>query len=78
MFVHVKLFSRLREHLPSAKRGAGCIELPDGATVADLLAQLGIEARVKLITVNGARVDDRQQALDDGDTVRVFPFAVGG
>lgn len=78
MLVYVKLFSRFREHLPEEARGEAALELPDSSTVEDLLAHLGIERRVKLITVNGVRVEDHAHRLRDGDSIRVLPFVVGG
>ena len=76
--VHVKLYSRFRGLLPSEARGEAVVRLPRRATVSDLLEHLGISGRVKLITVNGERQSDWTRILDDGDQVRVLPFAVGG
>jgi sulfur carrier protein ThiS len=78
MQVHVKLFSRFREHLPPEARGEATIELPAGATVEHLLDHLGIGRRVRFIAVNGERENDRDRVLCDGDAVRIFPIVVGG
>lgn len=78
MGVHVKLFSRFREHLPAEAKGEATIELPAGATVDHLLQHLGIGSRVKLIVVNGERETDQRRVLCDGDAVRIFPVVVGG
>jgi sulfur carrier protein ThiS len=78
MQLHVKLFSRFREHLPSEARGQATIELPGGATVGQLLEYLGIVRRVQLITINGEAETDRARILHDGDRVHIFPFVVGG
>ena len=78
MQVHVRLFSRLREHLPREARGEATVEVPEAATVADLLAHLGIVERVKLISINGQRETDLDRILHDGDQVRIFPIVVGG
>jgi len=78
MQVHVKLFSRFREHLPREVRGEATLDLPDGATVADLLDRLGIVRRVQLIAINDEPETDRARVLHEGDRVRVFPFVVGG
>ena len=78
MRVHVRLFSRFREHLPAAARGVADVDLPDGATVGDLVVQLGIVRRVKLITVNDRPETDLTRPLDEDDSVRIFPFVVGG
>jgi molybdopterin converting factor small subunit len=78
MVVHVRLFSRFRDHLPRDARGEATVDLPEGATVQTLISHLGITRRVKLITVNGERVTDRNRALREGDGVRIFPVVVGG
>lgn len=78
MQVHVKLFSRFREHLPREARGEATLDLPDGATVGDLLDRLGIVRRVQLIAINDQPETDRARVLREGDRVRVFPFVVGG
>jgi sulfur carrier protein ThiS len=78
MVVHVKLFSRFRQLLPRESRGEAEIRLPEGATIARLLEQLGAEGRVQLVSVNNEPEPDRERVLRDGDRVRVFPFGVGG
>jgi molybdopterin converting factor small subunit len=78
MRVEVRLFSRLREHLPPDARGEAIVELPEGATVGQLLAHLGIDVHVKLLSVNSQRETNWGRALHDGDVVRIFPIVVGG
>lgn len=78
MHVQVKLFSQLRNLLPPAARGQISVELSDGATVAYLLAYLGIADQVKLVTVNDQPEPARDRALHDRDVVRIFPAVVGG
>jgi sulfur carrier protein ThiS len=78
MQVHVKLYSVFREHLPREAGGETTVELPDGCTVDDLVDWLGITRRIKVITVNGKREDDRLRLLHHGDFVRILPVVVGG
>jgi len=78
MQVQVKLFSLLRQHLPEEARGEAAVELPEGATVDDLVEHLGIVRRIKILTINGERESDRCRPLQEGDNVRIFPFVVGG
>jgi molybdopterin converting factor small subunit len=78
MHVDVKLFSRLREHLPPQARGEATIELPPEATVGQLLEHLGVGTRIRLISINGEREEDRSRVLHEGDSVRVFPIVHGG
>lgn len=76
--IHVRLFSRFRQHLPRQARGQATVELPKGATVAILLRELGIDGRVGLVTINGEPEPDRRQVLHPDDEVYIFPFVVGG
>ena len=78
MHVQVKLFSHFRTLLPQAARGQMVVELSDGATVAYLLAYLGIASQVKLVTVNNQPEPARDRVLCDRDVVRIFPAVVGG
>jgi len=78
MVVQVKLFSRFRQLLPREARGEAEVQLPEGATIALLMEQLGVEGRVQLVSVNDQPEPDRGRVLHDGDRVRVFPFGVGG
>jgi molybdopterin converting factor small subunit len=80
--VQVQLFSRFRSLLPAEAKGRTVVELPAGASVARLLDELdlagGAHGRVQIVAVNGQRRTDRDHVLHDGDSVRIFPFAVGG
>jgi sulfur carrier protein ThiS len=77
--VHIHLFSILREHLPpGGEQGRATVALPEGATVADLVAHLGITRRVRLVTVNGVQETDHGRPLHDGDQLKLFPTMVGG
>jgi len=78
MRVHVKLMSRFRMHLPPEARGKADIDLSDGSTLNDLVEQLAIHRRVKLFAVNGEHEKDLDRVLCDGDSIRVYPFVVGG
>ena len=78
MQVQVKLFSLLRQHLPQEARGEAIVELPDGATVQDLVDHLGIVRRIKILSINGERETNYARPLHEGDSVRIFPFVVGG
>jgi len=75
--VHLQLFSILREALPPEARGQAVLQLEEGATLADLLAGLGIERRV-VISVNEEHEMDHSRQLHDGDKVKVFSSVSGG
>lgn len=78
MHVQVKLYSGFRELLPPGARGQARLELRDATTVRELVSRLGILTSVRLITLNGQRVDDPDRPLSEGDVVQVFPPVVGG
>jgi molybdopterin synthase sulfur carrier subunit len=77
--VEVHLFANLADYGPPGTRGgAGRVELPDGATVRDLLRRLRIPDEVpRLLLVNGRDVDPAVP-LSPGDVVDVLPPLVGG
>ena len=75
MRVTVKLGSTLREKAPGFSGGEGHVELPDGdpATVADIMAALGISGdEVNIIYRNHVLVAP-SAAVQDGDRVALFP-----
>jgi molybdopterin converting factor small subunit len=77
--VEVKLFATLRRQFPDLKVGeAMSVELPEDATVAQLVKELGLpEEQVKVVFVNGT-VQKGDHGLTDGDEVGVFPPVGGG
>lgn len=75
--VDVQLFSILR-HRPDGKvRGQVTLELPDGATVADVLSELDVPDLPIVISVNDQQADS-STALHDGDEVEIIPAVAGG
>ena len=76
MQVSIRLFAGLRER---AGTGARVLEVPDGATVADVWAalELGDEPAGLLYAVN-RRYAAADTALGDGDEVAVIPPVSGG
>jgi molybdopterin synthase sulfur carrier subunit len=77
--VRVRLFANLADYgPPGARGGATRVELPEGATVQDLLRRLQIPDEVpRLILVNGRDVESTAR-LDPNDVVDVLPPLVGG
>ena len=80
MNIEVRLFAQLRKYLPpGSSQGSTRIDMPDGATIADALAELGIPARAANMTlVNGSHEPNIRQRLKDGCTLSVFPPLAGG
>ena len=78
MRIRVKLFSWFREYLPAKVVGEATVELPEGATVTDLLVHLGIAAHIESIIVNDQPEPNRERILLDDDRVSIFPLVFGG
>lgn len=79
MTVQVKLAGPFRKYYRNGYSPAGEKNiLPEGTTVADLLASYGIGAcSIQLITVNRQKAEPAT-VLKNGDEIRVIPLALGG
>lgn len=77
--VKVKLFATLRRYYPDLGIGEGIeVELPDGATVGQLVRHLGLpNDHVRVVFINGIARDE-SHPLADGDEVGMFPPVGGG
>jgi molybdopterin converting factor small subunit len=76
MKVKVKLMSIFAQYSKSDKDGNTFVK--DGGTVLDLVNELGLPAeQVRILTVNG-RQSDLSTSLSEGDTIFIFPPAMGG
>jgi len=77
--VNVRAYATLRKYLPDVSLGSAVtLELPNGATLGDLVRELGIpETEVKVAFVNGLQREDGC-LLQDGDRVALFPPIAGG
>ena len=79
MKVEVRLFATLQSYLPAGARGDGVsLELPPGATVADVMASLKIPRDVACLMVVNGRDADPEQVLAPGDELAMFPPLAGG
>jgi len=77
--VHAKLFATLRRHYPELGIGEAMpVEIPEAATVGDLIEHLRLPAdQVKVVFVNHV-VRKEAHRLADGDEVGIFPPVGGG
>jgi sulfur carrier protein ThiS len=77
--IRVKLIATYLAHLPPGTQGnTALLDAPDGATLGDVLAPLGIpldDTSVFLLNGLQAEADAR---LADGDTVTAFSAIAGG
>lgn len=84
MKIEVRLFANLRDRFPRAARGRGTVELPEGASLQDLLDHLEIPERsAQMVLVDGRQVPRDVAArtairLDAGQAVSIFPPLAGG
>lgn len=79
MMVRVTLHAILRKFLPpDAIDHTAVLELPDGATVADAIARLGIPAKHASMLVSGDDYLKPETPLRDGQQVNIFPPIAGG
>ena len=80
--VTVKLYGVLRKHRPAGTPGAAHhafeLDLQNGSTIAELAADLGINAgSFSAVAINGEAASE-DTLLQDGDEVRLFPPSAGG
>ena len=75
MRIRVQLMGMLKGHTPDGDH----LELPDAATIADVLEKLQVDARaVQAFTVNGSIQRDPDTRLSDNDELVVLPPVGGG
>jgi thiamine biosynthesis protein ThiS len=72
----------VRDHAVSLKVNGSAREIPAGSTIADLLATLGIDARMVVVEHNEEIVRDRAvlatRPLSSGDRIEIVHFVGGG
>lgn len=77
--IEVRLFANLADYLPAASPGEpSTIDLPDGATVDELVARLALPGELpRLLLVNGSDASPGL-SLQAGDVVSILPPLAGG
>lgn len=79
MHVRVTLHGVLRKRVPAADNaGSATVDVPDGATVADVIAQLGIPPKHAGMLVSGNEHLELGSVLSNGQELNVFPPLAGG
>lgn len=79
MTVRVKLHAILRKFLPpGSEDNVAVVEVADGATVADVIAKLGIPDKHAGMLVSGDDYLEPTSALSDGQEFNIFPPLAGG
>ncbi|MBX3028153.1 MoaD/ThiS family protein [bacterium] len=79
MRVQVKLFATLRKYMPAGKAGdTVTVDVPEDATVGDLVARLGIPAEHARMAVAAGEQLDLAARLPPGVEINLFPPLAGG
>lgn len=79
MRVAVHLTATLRSYLPPGSRGDSVVlDLPDGATVDQVVHSLHIPPDLERLTVVNGRDVTPDHALVEGDVLSLFPPLAGG
>ncbi len=79
MKIEVALFATLSKHLPPGTQSRrATLEVKDGATVRDVLNQLGVPPELPNILLVEGRQAPETTVLVEGQTLSVFPPLAGG
>jgi molybdopterin converting factor small subunit len=79
MRITAKLHGTLRKYLPAGSQGnAMVVEVPDEATVADVVECLSIPRDHARMFVSGDEHLEASSALHDGQELNIFPPLAGG
>ena len=78
MTVSVTFFADLRRYLPKGADGPQRYTVPPGATVADLLATIGIDAQYDITVAVDGDLADRDTKLREGADVMLLSPMEGG
>lgn len=79
MKVEVHLTATLRAYLPAGTAGDSVVlDVPDGATVDQVVHSLRIPSKLDRLTVVNGRDAAPDQPLAEGDVLSLFPPLAGG
>lgn len=78
MTVSVTFFADLRRYLPKGADGPQRYEVPPGATVADLLATIGVDAAYDITVAVDGDLSGRDTKLHEGADVMLLSPMEGG
>jgi sulfur carrier protein ThiS len=79
MKVRINVYGTLSQRFPGYRHSDGIeVEVPDGATVNDLLARLEISQSKKIVVVMEGRVRKADDTLLRGVPVNIFQAIHGG
>ena len=76
--IAVSFFADLRRFLPRGAEGPQRYTVPEGATAADLLAVIGVEANAEVTIAVDGELASRETPLRDGADVMLLNPMEGG
>ena len=81
MRIELALFASLEGYLPPGEQGSGrrtrTIDLPDGVTVGEVAARLGLPDQPRVCFIDGRGVAE-DAVVPDGSRLAIFPPVAGG
>lgn len=81
MRIELALFASLEGYLPAGEPGSGrrtrMIDLPDGTTVGEVVARLGLPDQPRVCFIDGRGVPE-DTPVKDGSRLAIFPPVAGG
>jgi sulfur carrier protein ThiS len=79
--IELALFASLEQYLPDGESGSGrrtrIIDLPDGTTVGEVVARLGLPDDPRVVFIDG-RGSEEDAHLREGVRLAIFPPVAGG
>ncbi len=80
MIVEVKVFTSLRQYIPSSDKhlDGDKWDVSKGAKIIDVLAMLKLPEDQDLIFLVNGRHADKDRVLNEGEVLHVFPPIIGG
>lgn len=79
MQVNVALFAHLSSFQPDGEAGRAprAFDLPEGATVGEVIDMIALPDEPRVLFINGRHVDE-ETVLTEGDRLAIFPPVAGG
>ena len=79
MIIYVKMLANYRDVLPpGTKHGMVELDVPQGATVYDVISRFDIPLNDESVIVLNGLMTDMHAPLQEGDTVTAFSAIAGG
>jgi molybdopterin converting factor small subunit len=72
--IRLRLFATLQDYGPESQ----LLEVADGAVLGDVVERLGLPDGIPLIMIRNGRHADRNDRLEGGDEIALFPPIAGG